>query len=491
MKQSVLIFFFLFVQCAYADSKLDTLLEKSCRIEGYPFAIACGSFSVNDKWQGNQQPIQLKWYKVKSRAKYPQATPIIWMPELGTDATARAPSIISSLSRLRSHYDIIWLEVRASRPQDLTACLDKAVPSFSARIYRYADQPFLNQCQQQLNLLGGIHQFSNEKLAQDYEQLKKHLNIKQVIVLADGKSSAIALHWHRLYKGSIKAMVFDSPAQLTFNTEKSLSNKAKRVHEAIQASFTSCAKAVVCHQKYPNPEKDLQHIIQQLPIDASLKDPLTAQTVSITITHELFHSMLNNLIRSPSKTVLLPMLFADAAKGSWQAMIGVQSLSWSKRTSKFNYGLYLAQQCLSNRTNGSSLDASAHVQNTFEKWYMKSELEKLNSQCTALKGYQIAVDAPSQTDTLPPTLIFTGGLDPMRELPQNQNNGISFINVANAGAGIYNYPCTKDIVYRYIKLASKDKLKGLPMDQNEALCLAHIPYPSSTVLGALEGVEND
>lgn len=482
------LFFLFFFATPSASANIE--IEKNCRIEGYPFAIECGSFNAQDSWQGTQQPIQLKWYRVKSRAKYPQDTPIVWMPEVGTNSSSSAPSIISALTRLRSHYDIIWLEVRGSQPQELSECRDKAVPPFSARIYRYADQPFLRQCQQQINLLGGIQKFSNEKFARDYEQLKKHLNIKQVIVLADGKSSAIALSWHHLYSSSIKAMVFDSPTQLTPLTEKSLFNKAKAVHEVMQLSFKACASSIHCHKKYPNPEKNLQQIIEQLPLKVRLKDPLTSQYVNVEITHELFHGMMNNVIRVPNKTVLLPMLLSHAAKGNWQAMIGIESLSWSKRTSTFNYGLHLAQQCLNHHISNANLNISPNLPKSFEEWFVINQTQKLREHCGQLRVSHQDTEASINRLSLPPTLILSGGLDPAKELPEKQKN-ISFIDVANAGAGVNNYPCTKDIAYRFIRLVSQDKIKDHQMDQNEALCLANIPYPSNAWFGQLEDFEND
>lgn len=450
--------------------------DRSCRIEGYPYAITCGKFSSNSQWQTKAEPIELAWYKVPSRAKYPQQTPIIWIPEIGVSASTRAPSFISALSRLRSHYDIVWLEPRGTNLAQIQACQDKILPSLEGKIYRFSDVKFLNDCQQQLQSLGGIEQFSSEQQVEDYEKFRKTLNVSQMIVIAEGKSASIALAWQQKYPNAIKAMVFDSQLINNHQSDTQIEAKAERVYQAIAASVNACKTAKRCRQQYPNTNAQLQQVIHQLPQTIQIEDPQTGVMQSLTIDHVMFSSMLNNIIRNPNKTVLLPTLLSSAVKGDWKPLLGAQSLSWSKRPSTFNYGVYLANQCLGYETK---VTPQPHNNMTFKAWYAAVELQKLDAQCKGLANQQ-KQKATLKLALLPATLILTGGLDPLiEESPILSLTNVAHIQVKNAGAGIFNFPCAKDVVYYHIKQTIQANAKNNKSIQEVASCLANIPYPSS------------
>lgn len=442
-----------------------------CRIEGYAYAIDCIEFATQ-----NENDFDVTVFKVSATVRYPHPEPIIWIPDgLVLNASERAPSMIATLSRVRSQRDFLWLELQSPQKKILQACnpdthlTQLKIADMANRIDPLQSPELLMSCKKSIAQLNDMNQFSYESIAKVYENTRKKLGLQQVVVVAEGRGAAIALAWQQLAPEAIRFSVLDSPVfyKLDFNIEQAVSQE-----NALKAVFNACRKSVRCNKSYPNPQGDFLTIIEKLPQTISVKDPLTLQTTTLEMTDQLFLQGMQFLLRTPSRAKTLPMLLASARSGDWQPFIGMLSVGWAKKNNEANFGLYLLETC--NRFDESEA-ARAQDLNNLATWFFQTDQKRLQAMCgnTQARGIKSAVFHT-------PSLVLTGGVNPARQKTLSFFKNKTVIDAKNAGANLLGYGCTKDVVYRYFKALDSAENQASPPDlkKMDATCITKIPYPS-------------
>ena len=426
-----------------------------CRIAGYAFEIQCLEVKKSSSMQ-----IAMTIYKIPARVRYPAKTPIIWIPDgLGISTNERAPIIIHALSRLRNEYDVVWIDFH-ELPSDATHCNFNQLNSVQQRFYRLEDEQQIIECIQNFQKQ---HPYVSElyrNIAKHYEQARKLLSVKQVLLLTEGRGSEVATSWHTLNAQAIKFQVLDSP-QLKDSAEK-----AQNIDAQLNQLFKLCHTDPACEQALPNLKKQFVQLVRTLPITTHIQDPIHQQKTTFTITPNAFYNSLLNILRSPAKSKYLPLALTHASNHDWSIWVGLNAVHWSKRESKFHWGPHLIEQCVNfqqHRNDAPTLTELA-------TWFYQTERKKLNRTCNAVKPTNMT--AP---DITTPTLLLMGNMSPTLEPKHPNLQNKVMVTSEHAGHGMLTVGCTKDIVYRYFKTMENHQVPTVESLQTG--CLSKIPYP--------------
>lgn len=466
--------------CLFALLEIQPLFAfEPCRIEGYAFEIECQSVDVQAETNLLASKIQLQVFRVSALVRYPLPEPIFWIPnDIGVDTNKIAPTMISALSRIRNHRDFLWMSMQREGGTPIIDCEGEwaqtsGLLTIRQRIDAFSDDRFLHHCQAKVQAFK-LQSFSDKAIANHYEKVRQTLGIKQVVIFTEGRGANIALAWQKIAPKAIKFQVFDSPIIVNDGSNDRSALQAQSVMDnAIQA----CLQNTRCQAANPTTNQDFANIVKQLPIQLTVNDPLTGASEQMMMDELLFYKIILNLLQSPSHTALLPTLLTSASKGDWQPMIGVLSLSWSKRRSTFNHGLYLASQCAND-------DAKRSENN--EQWFYQMQLKRFNQLCgfsqqnSSKSVEQNLIDQQRTVRT--PTLLLTGTLNPYDFTDFAFLRHRTHLKVANVGFGVLSYGCSRDVIYQYFKLQNKvyEDAKTIQLNQLPD-CLNHIPYPSLDV----------
>ncbi len=457
--------FFCFSNAAFSFSP--------CRIEGYSFEIECDNVQATSSTAVNTLDIRMNIFQVNAIVRYPHPEPIFWIPDnLGVNITKRAPAMISALRRLRNDRNFLWVDFKLPNNQAIIACDDavEATLTLDSKIDYFYQDAFLKQCQNKLKPLD-FHHFSDEKIAQHYEFVRKKLGIAQVVVMAEGKGANIAIAWQKISPNAIKFQMFDSPI---FDEDDLPNARALKTQAILNEVMLRCETNPECHAQNPNISSAFKEILTTLPLKVKVKDPMIGKEVSIIMDEPLFYLAMSNFLSSPNRAIYLPTIFTALLNNDWQPLIGLLSLNWAKQKPTFNDGLMLAEQCLV-----AEKYPKKNVENQPKNWFYRMELNRLNKLCHVFYDQFLQVNFQPQQTIFTPTLLLIGG----QTLSVNRNDNFlkqhTRVFVPNAGFGILGYGCAKDIMYRYAK--QQVKQAGVVTDKIlDADCLTNIPLPNFT-----------
>lgn len=449
---------------------------QECRIEGYPFAINCIEIASQTK-----QGFLIKVFQVQSTVRYPRPDPIFWLPDgLTLNPSVRAPSVISTFSRIRAQRDFIWITFEHQDKFLLKACNPNADSTrlMIADIPHRLDPLYANEklanCVNKISQLTDQSIFSYENIAHLYEEVRQKLGLKQVVVVAEGRGAEIAFEWQNISPNAIRFAVMDSPTlnKLDFKIEQSVSEE-----NALNAVFSACSKSKKCHHDFPHPRQDFLKIIDTLPQTITVNDPLTLKKMTFEMDAVLFMKAMQFVLQTSGRAKILPMLLANARQGNWQPFVGFLSISWFKKNNKTNLGVFLLESC---KYFDPTESKRAQGLNSIAKWFFEVGQKRAQRYCSG-------VDLTDKKELVfsAPTLVFDGGVDPSRQKLRGFFNRATMVYAENAGSNLLGYGCAKDVVFRFVK--AKDESNNqhyLPtLNSLNAGCLTQVPYPSMDGIG--------
>ena len=447
---------YVFYTSAYA-------VNNTCRIEGYQFAIYCGELVIPSK--PSLPKITLKYYKIPAKVRYPHPEPIIWIPDgIGAYTTERTPSMISLLTRARNYRDFIWLETRGTGQQGV-GCRDDAQLNLTSQINRYQSIKWQEHCKAKLNAFNAIISVSD--IAADYERLLQQLNIKQVVVYTEGKGVDVLNAWIKQSPQRFKAIVIDSPSHYY---PESLAEKSEAFAKRFQTIIDNCKNNQHCNQRFNPDALSISNLIDKLPVNTRLVNPLTGKIETVQIDKVSFHLILSGILKHPSKSWMLPYLMDEAQRDNWQPFISIATSNTGKRPSKFEHANNIIEQCASFNPNHSVTLHSHHA-----KIIYQTELERLTTLC---RSFQLNADQAfiqKNPDNQIPTLILKGDLNPLINHHLNEYRNQKVIVANGAMTNLMNFSCAKDVMYRFLKGVEQQKhIQDIDL---EADCLSNIKAP--------------
>ncbi|HQN65574.1 MAG TPA: alpha/beta fold hydrolase [Methylophilus sp.] len=452
MKRQLIGALFLLIACLPIRA-----MAGQCRIADYAHEIECGTFEVKNPITGKSENIA--WHRIEARARYPYPDPVIWIPGgLGIDATDRAPGVINMLSRLQNSRDLIWIDIHGSGKSSPLSCAKPARSKIKERIDIFSNPQVLQSCHDEIAVRGGAQVYNFQHLAHHYEQLRQHLKLGKVNVIADGLGGNIALAWHKLAPGVMRGLVLDSPPSLE---EIPAISRAKSYASALENIVTACLQDKDCQKYHPDMESYLGLIKAKLPREIVLVNPQTGIKETLNMDEQMFSQLLMGILRTPARATALPNVLHAASTGDWQPMIGLGAMSWSKLNTRFSHGLWLASLCANGREQPDiKLQGDAD-------WFYQMQKNRINLLCRGKWGGEAQYTIPEKT----PVLIFVPLADPFAGHKFASTENVKVIQVPGASSGVISIGCARDIVYRFITD------KGLPQDDKGLACLTDFPLP--------------
>lgn len=281
---------------------------------------------LEDKTKPNGKTLRLPVFILKSRSTNAKDDPILYTsggPGSSSVSTAKYGEYFSYLD----DRDFIVFEQRGTRyAQPNLACaeLDSIKKNNSWINLSETEKTTIEvraavRCQTRLVAAGNnLSTYNTQSSANDIEDLRKVLGIKQINLFSVSYSTKIAQVLIRDYPKSIRSAVLDSPLPLWANYDET---SLKFFNEKLNLLFSSCASDSFCNKAYPNLKNRFLQFIEETnkkPILLPIKSPIDSSLIYVSLKGYQIASFIN--LGNTWQISGLPKFLDKLSKGEYKVL---------------------------------------------------------------------------------------------------------------------------------------------------------------------------
>ena len=332
----------------------------------------------------------------------------------------------------------------------------------------------LQQCYQTLikdkEKLTALHHLGTIRNANDIADLTQTLGVKSLHLYGTSYGTRLALEVARRYPKKVASMVLDSIYPQEIDGEETI---PELYLNAVSRIITACENEPTCALQYSELQKKLYTILRRLndePVTLNLRHD--KETVKFVVTPSRFFSLLYDTGYDINSAITVPNVIQSFYANNNNALRHLAQSSLNMMfDDSFSNPVYLEVECNENEIK----DKQAFIANINEKYLYypvlkRWQLTALNDDvCTLWGKEEIHEQFHQPVITDKPTLILAGQLDsatPAKwskavadRLPNSEYHEFA----ASAHGVLYNVPCAKDIVRRFLN-PTKNHPKGCQSD---------------------------
>jgi len=281
---------------------------------------------LEDRAVKNGKTLRLPVFILKSRSSTPKVDPILFTsggPGSSSVNTAKYGQYFSYLA----DRDLIVFEQRGTlyaQPNLICKELDSIKKNngwidLSETEREKLQVEAAKLCQVRLLAAGNnLSAYNTKASADDIEDLRKVLGIKQINILSVSYSTKIAQVLLRDYPLSIRSAVLDSPLPLWANYDET---SMKDFSEKFDLLFSSCARNPSCNAIYPNLKTRFFQFLSEAnkkPILVPIKSPIDSSLIYVSLKGYQVAAFIN--IGNMSRLKGLPKLLDKICKGDYTVL---------------------------------------------------------------------------------------------------------------------------------------------------------------------------
>ena len=422
MKTLIKLLFLLTLSFSHAYAQLpETSYEKAA-----PFiavedpSIEWGYFTVPEDWNSVKgKKIQLAVAILKSKTSKENNEPLLAI-EGGPGADAINGIWFWLDHPIREKRDIVLVDLRGTGFSKPRLCPDLGKDFF--KIFAKNQNTSLDEKDKVLAALScqkyllandiDIYSYHSKSIARDLNALKIQLKYKQWNVEAVSYGTYVAQVYTSDFPGDIKTLILDSPIS---NLDEYYTKNTSNYMSSLKKMFEACKNDSSCNAEFPDLEKCYYTTIEEL-----TKKPLTVKVDKailekgeFTYNAEDFKIVIQQSFYQKKLREVLPLLIYQFHNKNEKALSSL--IAGFSEGLALDYGMYYCVTCREGISDtllkAYNEDASQYKLPTGGLSFYKTDFE-ICRNWNSKKSDSLNI-APDLKDSDIPTLIFTGGFDPI------------------------------------------------------------------------------
>ncbi|CAN5390980.1 alpha/beta hydrolase [soil metagenome] len=476
-----------------------------CRVPGLRNSVLCGVVRrALDPARPGGPTIDVHYVVVPAMARRKLPDPVFLLAGgPGQSAIDLAPSAMGLFARLNNRRDIVFVDQRGTGRSAPLECEDTTREPLADQADPERQFRRLMDCKARLLKLPYIRTaadlgaFTTTLAMQDLDAVRRQLGADRIDLVGASYGTRAALEYQRQFPAAVRRSVIDgvAPADMVLPTSFSVDGQA-----AFDAVLAACEREAACKTSYPALRSDWAALLASLPKAVTAAHPLTGQPERFTLTREMVLGAVRGPLYVPSLAAALPAAIAEAAQGRYEGLMGVSALLASRKGTQLAMGMHFSVVCSEDvplleageakrdAVASTQRDAKADAGTRAVAGQVGGEAPGADFGDEQAQLYRRACAAwprgavPAAFYTVPrsasPVLLLSGGLDPATpprhaaRVAQALGPLAQHVVVPNAGHGVMNIGCMRDVVYRFIDAA--DDSDAVAVD---ASCVKAIPRP--------------
>ncbi len=460
---------------------------KPCRVAGIKTEVQCGVLSrALVPAQPNGTRIDVHYVVVPALARRKRADPIFFLAGgPGQSAIKVAPLVSQQFSRLNNRRDLVFVDQRGTGRSAPLVCEDQRSAPMAGKLDNVQREAATAQCLAQLKKLpyGDLRHFTTVHAMQDLDAVREALGASQINLIGASYGTRAALEYMRQFPAAVRRSVLDGVAPPDMVLPLSISGDGQT---ALEALLLACEKEAACAKMHPNLRAEWGQLLASLPQTVRLAQPLTGQIETLQMTREAVLSLVRLPLYSPLTSSALPWALSEAAKGRWEALMGLGFSASPSGAADLAMGMHFSVICaedvprMKNTTQAPAADFGSDFARSYERICAGWPRSEVPAGFYAIPVARSAV------------LLLSGGIDPVTpprhalRVAQALGAKARHVVVANAGHGVMMLPCMRDVMLRFID--AEDDTRAAAVDSS---CAARVPRPGAFVpVGQSQSVVN-
>jgi pimeloyl-ACP methyl ester carboxylesterase len=421
-----------------------------CRIKDFQDMARCATVSVpEDAAVPTGKRIDIFVAVLPALTPRPEADPVFIFAGGPGQAASDLGRLAGTMQSIRKSRDIVLVDQRGTGKSKTLSC-DLSANASNKDPFIEAFNPDPKALEKDwarciATLQGNPALHRTDDYIADLERVRQGLGLDKINVWGGSYGSRVALRYMKLHPQSIRTVVLDgvAPTSLRLPDDALLHSEA-----ALQAALAACTAQPSCAKAYPGIAQTLDQLLTQLrsaPQPITLPHPATGRTVTGMVTDRTVVSMLWPLLYQPEAMRLMPTLIHAAAQGQYAPLAATLSGQPGNSEDAISLTQRFAVMCAEDML-GRSAPAYARFQALSEMFY---------SLCKSYPHGQVAPEFFEPTTSSIPTLLLSGGLDPVTP-PSSGTLAAStlarskHITVGGLGHIVSPHSCVRRIMAKFI-----------------------------------------
>lgn len=376
----------------------------SCRLEGLPEEVRCGTLRVpEDRRSPGGRQIDLFVAVIPALSATPARDPLFVLAGgPGQAASGFAPWAASVFRKVRRERDLVLLDQRGTGRSHSLDCERR-----NSRSLAPITPAEVRTCLAALDADPRL--YAHDSAVVDLDAVREALGYEQVNLWGGSYGTRAALVYLRQHPSRVRAAVLDGAAPFSVRFPLYTAREGQR---ALDLLFEDCERDAECRTAYPDLRRTTAEVLQDLerqPARVSVRDPRTGAVREETISRDDLAASLRGFLYVPSHASLVPWILERAAAQDFEPFLALHQTvnGWSFDT--MSLGMTLSVLCSEDVPRIEQAEISPSTQATF---LGTSEIERWQRLCTEWPRASLPAGFfdPVRSDV--PVLVFSGGIDP-------------------------------------------------------------------------------
>ncbi|MGL6110541.1 MAG: alpha/beta fold hydrolase, partial [Rubrivivax sp.] len=314
-----------------------------------------------------------------------------------------------------------------------------------------------------------LRQYTTGIAVADLEAVRLALGAPRVNLIGASYGTRVALEYMRRFPLAARRAVLDGVAPPDMALPEASGPDAQAAFDAL---LNACESDAACQTRHPRLRSGWQALLASLPRELTVAHPLSGRAETLTLTRDLLLGMVRAALYVPALAAALPAALDEAAQGRLAPLVGLSSALGAPRGgAALAQGMHFSVIC--------SEDLPRQPKAMVEAADFGAGLAPLYRQVCQFWPRGVVPEDFKHLPAAPvATLLLSGGIDPATP-PRHAQRVTQALGamarhevVPNAGHGLLNLGCLRDVVFRFVDAPTN--AEALKVDLS---CAREIPRP--------------
>lgn len=441
---------------ARADVPTKPLVLEACRVDGVANAARCGTLEVfEDRERRTGRKIALRVVVLPAIASKPEPDPLFFLAGgPGQAASELAGTVAPIFQRVRERRDLVFVDQRGTGSSNPLDC-ELHDPDDLASAFEMDSYPLekLRECRERWDADPRL--YTTPLAMDDLDDVRAALGYPRVNLYGGSYGTRAALVYLRRHPERVRAIVLDGSAPVAMRLPLPVGDDAER---ALTKLFSDCAADASCNAAFPRLEETFHTLLRELeaaPRTVRLKDPRTAEEVSLTMTADALAGGVRAALYSGELSSLLPLAITRASEGDWSSFV---ALVGAFASDGISIGMFLSVVCAEDVPRIGDEERARALEGSR---LGRSGIRSILDACAEWPIGTLPDDYAEPVRSDVPVLALSGDLDPVTP-PRWGDEAIRGLTRARhivapgTGHGVFGRGCAPRVLASFLASADPD-----------------------------------